>query len=43
MSLYHAATAMSRINLKIGNAFVEQIIVSAVGAIIVVLVARLLT
>jgi uncharacterized membrane protein YeaQ/YmgE (transglycosylase-associated protein family) len=30
------------IKLKIGNAFVEQVIVAAVGAIVVVLVARIL-
>ncbi|WP_436641711.1 GlsB/YeaQ/YmgE family stress response membrane protein [Microbaculum sp. FT89] len=30
------------IRLKIGNAFIEQVIIAAVGAIIVVLVARIL-
>jgi len=30
------------IKLKIGNAFIEQVIVAAAGAIIVVLVARIL-
>jgi uncharacterized membrane protein YeaQ/YmgE (transglycosylase-associated protein family) len=31
-----------KIDLKIGNVFVEQVIIAAVGAIIVVLVARML-
>mgnify|MGYP000005855503 CR=1 FL=1 len=30
------------INLKLGNKFLEQVIVAAVGAIIVVLIARIL-
>ena len=30
------------INLKLGNAFIEQVIIAAVGAIIVVLVARMI-
>jgi uncharacterized membrane protein YeaQ/YmgE (transglycosylase-associated protein family) len=30
------------IKLRIGNAFIEQVIIAAVGAIIVVLVARIL-
>jgi len=31
------------VKLRLGNAFVEQVIIAAVGAIIVVLIARLLT